>query len=65
MAFNNQGSRPNYQSSFQQLTYKPKAYSTRDHEAFLGAATAELSEITERAYPSFHSSSGKMLIRIG
>jgi len=40
-----QGARPNYQSSIQPLTYQAKGYTTRDHEAFLGAATAELSEI--------------------
>jgi len=47
MSFVSQGSRPNYQSTIQPLTHKPKAYSTRNHETFLGNATAELSEINE------------------
>ncbi|KZS88086.1 catalase [Sistotremastrum niveocremeum HHB9708] len=42
-----QGARPNYQSSIQPLTYKPRSYTTEDHEHFLGAAQADLSEITE------------------
>lgn len=47
MAFNNQGSRPNYQSSIQPLTYKSRAYSTAKHEQFIGALVADLSEVTE------------------
>jgi catalase len=47
MAFNNQGSRPNYQSTIQPLSYPKRAYSTANHEQFLGAAIADLSEITE------------------
>ncbi|KAK4702110.1 catalase, partial [Phenoliferia sp. Uapishka_3] len=47
MAFNNQGSRPNYQSSIQPLTYRPAPYTTSKHEQFLGAATADLSFVTE------------------
>jgi catalase len=49
MAFNNQGSRPNYQSTILPLNHPKPKYTTRDHERFLGAAAAELSEITERA----------------
>ena len=52
MAFNNQASRPNYQSSIVPLKYKPKAYENVDHEIFLGAAQHDLSEITERALSS-------------
>lgn len=48
MAFNNQGSRPNYQSTLLPLNHPKPAYSTRDHETFLGAAAFELSEVTER-----------------
>ncbi|PIL27423.1 hypothetical protein GSI_10571 [Ganoderma sinense ZZ0214-1] len=47
MAFNNQGNRPNYQSSIQALSYKPKVYENVEHEVFLGTAQADLSEITE------------------
>lgn len=47
MAFNNQGSRPNYQSTILPLNHPKPAYSTLDHEVFLGAAAPELSEITE------------------
>jgi len=47
-AFNNQGSRPNYQSTISPLTHKSKPYGKNgQHETFLGTATAELSEITE------------------
>ena len=48
MAFTNQASRPNYQSSILPLSYKAKAYENVEHEIFLGAAQADLSEITER-----------------
>lgn len=48
MAFNNQGNRPNYQSSIQPLSYKAKVYESVEHEVFLGTAQADLSEITER-----------------
>jgi len=47
MAFNNQGNRPNYQSSILPLTYKSKAYKDAKHEQFLGYAQADLSFITE------------------
>ncbi|EJT99767.1 catalase [Dacryopinax primogenitus] len=47
MAFNNQGSRPNYQSSIQPLTYKKSAYTTASHEQFLGASILDLSFMTE------------------
>ncbi|CDO73370.1 hypothetical protein BN946_scf185013.g3 [Trametes cinnabarina] len=47
MAFNNQGSRPNYQSSIVPLQYKAKAYENVAHEIWLGTAQADLSEITE------------------
>lgn len=46
-AFYNQGSRPNYQSSIQTLTYKPAKYTTEKHERFLQAATMDLSQVTE------------------
>jgi catalase len=46
-AFNNQGPRPGYQSTLAPLTHLPRPYDTHDHEIFLGAAAAELSEITE------------------
>lgn len=46
--FVSQGSRPNYQSSIQPLTYKKKAYAGAKHELFLGHAQVNLSEITER-----------------
>ncbi len=48
MAFNNQGSRPNYQSSILPLNYQEKPYEYVEHEVFLGAAQADLSEITAR-----------------
>ena len=48
MAIHNQGARPNYQSSISPLTYKKKSYAGAKHEAFLGYAQADLSEITER-----------------
>ena len=50
MAFNNQGPRPNYQSSIAPLSYKAKPYENVEHEVFLGTAQADLSEITERTY---------------
>ena len=43
-----QGTCPNYQSSIQPLTYKKKPYEDVKHEAFLGHAQADLSEMTER-----------------
>jgi len=49
MAFNNQGSRPNYQSTILPLNHRKPPH-TEQHEVFLGAAIAELSEITERAF---------------
>ncbi|PAV17619.1 catalase [Pyrrhoderma noxium] len=45
--FVSQGSRPNYQSSIQPLSYKKKAYAGVKHEQFLGHAQVDLSEITE------------------
>ncbi len=48
MAVNNQGTRPAYQSSILPLQYKEKAYEHVEHEVFLGAALADLSEVTER-----------------
>ncbi|VDB95626.1 unnamed protein product [Peniophora sp. CBMAI 1063] len=49
MAFNNQGPRPNYQSSIAPLSYKGKTYDDKEikHETFVGLARAELSTITE------------------
>ncbi|KAI0777595.1 catalase [Trametes elegans] len=47
MALNNQGPRPNYQSSIAPLSYKPKPYQNAEHELWLGYAQADLSEITE------------------
>jgi len=47
MALNNQGFRPNYQSSLVPLTYKPKPYEQAKHELWLGYAGADLSFITE------------------
>ena len=46
MALNNQGPRPNYQSTIVPLTHLSKPYDTHDHEIFLGAAAAELQEVT-------------------
>ncbi|GAA93624.1 uncharacterized protein L969DRAFT_55797 [Mixia osmundae IAM 14324] len=46
-AFYNQGSRPNYQSSIQTLSYVKRPYTMTTHEVFLGAAAADLSEVTE------------------
>ncbi|KAK4701246.1 catalase, partial [Phenoliferia sp. Uapishka_3] len=47
MAFSNQGSRPNYQSSIQPLSYRPEVYSVSKHEQFVGAAVLDLSFVTE------------------
>ncbi|KAG2068674.1 catalase-domain-containing protein [Suillus decipiens] len=57
MAFNNQGARPNYQSSITPLTYlnnkgsikgTPRDYErSKKHETWLGGAFWDLSEITE------------------
>jgi len=47
MALNNQGSRPNYQSSIQPLTYLPSKYDISQHEQWTGAAVTDLSEVTE------------------
>lgn len=62
MAFNNQGARPNYQSTISPLSYNgAKAAidgSARDaereakHESFIGGAFRDLSEVTERAWSS-------------
>ena len=48
MAINNQGSRPNYQSSLIPLSYKAKPYESVKHEVWLGHANVHLSLITER-----------------
>ena len=48
MTISHQGPRPNYQSSIAPLKYQAKAYEQVQHEVFLGAAQAHLSEITER-----------------
>ena len=48
MAFYNQGTRPNYQSSLVPLTYKKKPYEDAKHEVWLGQANVDLSRITER-----------------
>jgi len=63
MAFNNQGARPNYQSSITPLTYlnhKGSAYSApRDyeragqHENWLAGAFWDLSEVTERMWLTY------------
>ncbi|KIJ53411.1 hypothetical protein M422DRAFT_155306 [Sphaerobolus stellatus SS14] len=45
--FISQGSRPNYQSSIQPLTYSKRSYYTAEHEQFIGAAVLDLTEITE------------------
>lgn len=50
MSVVSQGARPNYQSSIAPLAYKNKSVSTTKHEAFVGSAVSDLSEITERAY---------------
>jgi len=50
MSVKSQGARPNYQSSISPLTYKKKSYTTAKHEQFVGAAVADLSEVTEREY---------------
>ena len=50
MTISHQGPRPNYQSSIVPLQYKAKAYENVDHEIFLGAAQADLSEVTERTW---------------
>lgn len=47
MAIDNQGSRPNYISSIQPLSYKKAAYTTERHEKFVSAAIVEMSEVTE------------------
>ncbi|GAA5823474.1 hypothetical protein JCM11251_000645 [Rhodosporidiobolus azoricus] len=47
MAFYNQGSRPNYQSSIQPLAYKKNPYDVSQHEQFVGGAVADLSVLTE------------------
>ncbi|KIP11279.1 hypothetical protein PHLGIDRAFT_83711 [Phlebiopsis gigantea 11061_1 CR5-6] len=47
MAFDNQATRPNYQSSLVPLTYKPKPYEQVKHESWLGHANVDLSFITE------------------
>jgi len=45
--FISQGSRPNYQSSIQPLTYKKRPYHNVHHEQFVGGALSDLSEVTE------------------
>ena len=51
MAIDNQGTRPNYQSSLVPLTYKAKPYEQVKHESWLGHANVDLSFITERKCP--------------
>ncbi|KAI0319685.1 catalase [Amylostereum chailletii] len=48
MAFHNQGSRPNYQSSMAPLSYRPKPYDGKEavHETWIGNARAELSVVS-------------------
>ena len=53
MAFHNQGARPNYQSSIAPLSYKAKTYAGATHEAFLGYAQADLSEVNRLEFSSF------------
>ena len=48
MAFNNQGSRPNYISTIQPLSYTQRTYSISDHEKFLGTLMYYQSEVSER-----------------
>lgn len=50
MAFNNQGSRPGYQSTIQPLTYKKRAYKIEEHEQYIGKQLYSLSEVSERAF---------------
>lgn len=59
MTFVSQGARPNYQSSLVPLTYKKRPYEDIDHEIFLGAANADLSEITERELLPLHFFNGQ------
>lgn len=51
-AYDNQGSRPNYQSTILPLQYKKKPYDAKfiKHEEWLGYANYDLSEINERAF---------------
>lgn len=61
--YNNQGARPNYQSTIAPLSYNGKKGAidggVRDlereakHENWVAGAYRDLSEVTERAYPSF------------
>ncbi|POY73677.1 catalase [Rhodotorula taiwanensis] len=47
MAFNNQGFRPNYQSSILPLNYKPAKYDFSKHEKFVGECVNQLTVVTE------------------
>jgi catalase len=49
MAFNNQGPRPNYQSSIVPLSFRGRPYEAADerHETWIGLARYDLSEINE------------------
>ena len=48
MTFHSQGSRPNYQSTIQPLSYnKGPSYTVAKHEQFIGGAVLDLSVITE------------------
>ena len=62
MAFNNQGTRPNYQSSLVPLSYKPKPYENVQHELWLGHANVDLSQITERTFILMCFTAGSTLI---
>jgi catalase len=47
MAFTNQGSRPNYPSTQDQLNYQPPAYDPSNHTIWTGGAVRNLSKINE------------------
>lgn len=47
MAFHNQGNRPNYKSSIQELSYKPAKYDFSKHEKFVGECVNQLTLVTE------------------
>jgi len=47
MAFTNQGSRPNYPSTQDQLNYQPPAYDPSNHTIWIGGAVRSLSKINE------------------
>lgn len=47
MCFYNQGARPNYASTLKPLNYISRPYPSEKHEKFVGAAIADLSQVTE------------------